>query len=227
MNVAAFVNSADEVVDFFVDGRLSIFEKGEDRWVSRKSVPLALQSTMSLSQMKVTLKDAVSQLEGCQVFLLHDLRGIMRVFLEEQGFRVWKSEGTMQEQLESVLLQELANLVQIQIEDPVPSPLPDGSQEDACYRIDLIELIQSGSPHVSREVLLPFFETTSFQKLEIHCDHIPRWFKMELPSLGLHVDSQIPDSTGNGMTVTVKPKSGTRSSPPGRRSKSFGCSCGG
>jgi hypothetical protein len=122
-------------------------------------------------------------------------------------------------------------------DDTVPSPLPIGEPGDDHYRINLVELIQSGMPHVSREVLMPFFETVAFQRLEILCEHIPKWFPMELETLGLRVESPAPDMLNHDtlnkdslvsgvMTVVVVPKSGPRSSPPGRRSKGFSCHCG-
>ncbi len=225
MNVAAFVNGSGELVDFYEKGDICLFGKVADRWVKRKTVPMSLNRETGIAQVRANLMGAVSQLEDCEVFLVPELRGILCVYLEEMGYRVWKSEGDLTDRLENVALRE--NEMLTEVPDHIPSPLPVGNPEDGCYRIDLIELLQSGAPHVSREVLMPFFETISFRQLDVVCDHIPKWFSMELMGLGLRVESQTPALTGKGMIVAVIPKRGPRSCPPGKRSASFSCHCGG
>jgi len=226
MNVAAFVNASGEVVDFYEEGQLRLFDKSSDGWQELKVIPMALKREMCLAGMRAVLKDTVSRLGYCEVFLVRELRGIVKVYLEELGFRVWKSEGSLTDQLENVSLHE--EEMRVEPDHSVPAPLPVGDPKDGNYRIDLAELLQSGMPHVSREVLMPFFEMVSFRRLEISCDHVPKWFAMELERLGLRVESQAPEVRGNGeIAVVVVPKCGPRSCPPGKRSSGFSCHCGG
>jgi len=226
MNVAAFVNASGEIVDFYEEGQLRLFDKNSDVWQESKVISMSLKREMGLAGMRAVLTDTVSQLGDCEVFLVRELRGLVKVYLEELGFRVWKSEGPLTEQLENVSIRE--EEMRVESDSSVPSPLPVGDPKNGSYRIDLAELLQSGIPHVSREVLMPFFEVVSFRRLEIFCDHVPRWFAMELERLGLRVESQTPDVRGNGgITVIVVPKCGPRSCPPGRRSSGSSCHCGG
>jgi Fe-only nitrogenase accessory protein AnfO len=226
MNVAAFVNESGEIVDFYEEGDICLFGKVSGGWGMMTVIPLTLKREMGLAGLRATLAASVSKLEGCEVFLVRELRGIVKVYLEELGYRVWKSEGPLIDQLENVSLRERDMLTEENV--AVPAPLPVGDPADGSYRIDLVELIRSGMPHVSREVLMPFFETVSFRRLEVLCEHVPKWFPMEMAGLGLKVEAQTPDASGNGMlTVVVVPKCGPRSCPPGRRSKSSSCHCGG
>ncbi len=225
MNVAAFVNASGEVVDFYDDGQLRLFDKNSDAWQESKVIPMSLKREMGLAGMRAVLTDTVSQLGDCQVFLVRELRGLVKVYLEELGFRVWKSEGSLTEQLENVSLREQE--MQIEPDTSVPGPLLVGNAKDGNYRIDLAEILQNGLSHVSKEVLMPFFEMVSFRRLEIFCEHVPRWFAMELDRLGLRVESQTI-AMGNGrIAVVVVPKCGPRSCPPGKRSSGSSCHCGG
>ncbi len=225
MKVAAFVNASGEVVDFYEAGQLRLFGKDSDAWQESKVIPMSLKREMGLAGMRAVLTDTVSQLGDCEVFLVRELRGLVKVYLEELGYRVWKSEGSLTDQLENVSLREQE--MQVEPDNSVPAPLPIGDHKDGNYRIDLAELLQSGMPHVSREVLMPFFEMVSFRRLEILCEHVPRWFSMELERLGLRVESQTI-AMGNGkMAVVVVPKCGPRSCPPGKKSGGSSCHCGG
>ncbi len=225
MNIAAFVNEGGEIVDFYEKGDICLFGKVAGCWAITKVLPLTLKREMGIAGVRSTLTHTVSQLGDCEVFLVRELRGILKVYLEELGYRVWKSEGSLIDQLDNVLLREQELLAEEVV--AVPSPLPVGDPGDDSYRINLVELMQSGIPHVSREVLMPFFETVPFQKLEIVCEHIQKWFPMELETLGLRVESQTQQALADGMmTVVVVPQCGSRSCPPGKRSKGFSCHCG-
>ncbi len=228
MIIAAYMDGGGKVADFFEKGSLCLFGKVGDVWTKTKEVPLDLDPGMGLADLRARIGQAAAQVEGGHVFLARELRGVLRVFWEEAGFRVWKSSaGTLAEQLESARRQETAALrMEAAARAALPQPLPVGDPSDGRYRIDLAELLRRGSCHVSRDLLMPFFETVSFGRLEVCCDHVPKWFGMELPELDLTVESQALDASGNGMTVVVVPKDGPRSRPPGSRPGRFSCHCG-
>lgn len=227
MKIAAFVNAGGEVADFFEDGRICLFSKAAEGWEKIREIPLAIREEMGLGEVKHSLAASVAQMKDCDLFVLRDLRGGIKAMLEDHGFRVWKSNGALAEQLDNVALREM-ELVVIEQQEKAPIPGPDlvGELRDARYKVNLVELLQSGMPHVSRDVLMPFFETVAFQRLEIICQHIPKWFAMEFPGLGLRVDSTTADASGNEITVVVVPACGKRSCPPGKQRGSSGCHCG-
>lgn len=224
MRIATYLNAQGELGDFLGAGSICVFDKQDGRWEMASSTPLSIDDSLSLGEMKQIFADAVHPITQCQVFLVRELRGIFKVFLEDWGFHVWKSAGTLEQQLEQVETLENSQakeeLVQL-------LPTPAGDVVTGIYRINLIELMQSGVPHVSREILLPFFDTTAFTRLEIISDHVPRWLPFELEELGLRLESQAPNPAGEGLQLVIVPACGARSCPKGRRKRSFSCSCGG
>jgi hypothetical protein len=185
-----------------------VYEKINGRWEKISATTLCLDEGMSLSEMKQTLGAAVNPIAQCKVFLMRELRGVFRVFLEDWGFRVWKSAGSLEEQLEQVSEQE-RNLPKDEPE--VILPLPIGDVRSGRYR----------------EILLPFFDTVAFARLEIISDHLPRWLPFEIEELGLRIESQTPNPKGEGMLIVIVPSCGALSCPKGRRKRNFSCSCGG
>ena len=138
--------------------------------------------------------------------------------------QVWKSFGPLEEQLELVSEQER---IMPKEEPEVILPRPVGDVRSGHYSVNLIELMQSGMPQVSREILLPFFDTVAFARLEIISDHLPRWLPMEIDEMGLRIESQTPNPLGEGTQIVIVPVCGARSCPKGRRKRNFTCSCGG
>jgi Fe-only nitrogenase accessory protein AnfO len=224
MRIATYLDEQGEIGGFLGTGSICVYEKINGRWEKISATTLCLDEGMSLSEMKQTLGAAVNPIAQCKVFLMRELRGVFRVFLEDWGFRVWKSAGSLEEQLEQVSEQE-RNLPKDEPE--VILPLPIGDVRSGRYRVNLIELMQGGVPHVSREILLPFFDTVAFARLEIISDHLPRWLPFEIEELGLRIESQTPNPKGEGMLIVIVPSCGALSCPKGRRKRNFSCSCGG
>lgn len=224
MRIATYLNAQGELGDFLGSGSICVFDKLQNHWQKLSSTPLEINAGLALSEMKRIFSDAVTPIAQCQVFLVRDLRGIFRVFLEDWGFHVWKSSGSLEQQLE--LVEALENEQQIAAPE-APLPAPIGDVKSGIYHINLLDLMQSGIPHMSREILLPFFETTSFARLEIICDHLPRWLPFELDELGLRLENQKAYEKGDGLQIIILPRSGERTSPKGRRKRNFSCSCGG
>jgi Fe-only nitrogenase accessory protein AnfO len=223
MRIATYLDAEGKVGDFLSAGSICVYDKLNGRWQQCSSTPLVLNEAMSLAEMKRVLGEAVHPISQCQVFLVRELRGIFRVFLEDWGFRVWKSSGALEWQLEQVAEQELKASQQ----KPELLPQPEGDPQSGHYHINLIELIEKGVPQVSREILLPFFDTVPFTQLEVISDHLPRWLPFELDELGLRIESQTPASKGEGMHIMIKPAYGACSCPKGRRKRNFSCNCGG
>jgi len=227
MLIACYVGENGKVVDFFEPGSLRLYENVEGNWVVVQETPLALRDDMSLSVLKETLQETVARLGKAKVFLARELRGVLRVFLEELEYRVWKSSGPLEVQLSDAVRQELeAVAAQEALDAELPQPEALGDPGEGHYHFDLLARLSEGGCHVSRDMLMPFLETVPFARLDVVCDHVPRWFPVELPELGL--EALVPEADpGSVMTVTVVPASGERSAPPGRRPGKQGCSCGG
>jgi Fe-only nitrogenase accessory protein AnfO len=99
----------------------------------------------------------------------------------------------------------LRKIGSLDINKPIPAPLPVGDISSGYYRTNLAEVLKNNPDLTSRQVLIPFMETTAFQKLEIFCDHLPRWLSREAELLNLSIESDIPDTSGHGIKVTIIP----------------------
>jgi hypothetical protein len=88
---------------------------------------------------------------------------------------------------------------------PKPSPVPVGDVRDGHYRIDLVRVLASDFRLTSKQVLIPFMEKTAFQRLEILCDHPPRWLGGECERLKCHAESEPLVVDGLQWKITVYP----------------------
>lgn len=103
MKIASYVNADGDVAGFHDKGRICLYEQGENGWLTAREVPFEMNPDLSLSQLKAGIRQAVAQLDDCSVFVVREVRGLLHAVLQEEfGFRTWKSEGSLHEQLDSV-----------------------------------------------------------------------------------------------------------------------------
>lgn len=88
----------------------------------------------------------------------------------------------------------------------IPPPVLTGDMAEGRYSINLARILAENPALNSRQVLLPALEKKHFKKLEIICDHIPRWFNNELSNLKLIAEPEVPDESGKWLKVVVLPR---------------------
>lgn len=224
MKVAAYLDRQGEMVSLYTPGSLCLYEyreiDGHGSWRSLREIAFAVDPTMRLPAVKAAVHAAVAELDDCKVLLSGDTRGmIYTVFQEELGFRTWQSAGPLLQQLDSVRARELELQAKKRFEivalSNVPAPLLIGDPRQGVFWIDLKEALNHESGSTSRQILIPFLQQGRFHKLEILCDHLPKWLSWELERLDLSAESEMIDATGNGLRVTVY----SRNTPEGRARK--------
>ena len=85
----------------------------------------------------------------------------------------------------------------------VPGPVLVGNKSDGRYTINLAEILDKNPGFNSRQILMPALENKSCKRLEIICDHLPRWFNNELRNLKLIAETPVPDESGKWLKVVV------------------------
>lgn len=224
MRIAAFLSADGAVSAPFAASAVCLFERTGDGWAMVKNLDYRPAPEMGVNDARRSLRDIASQLADCEVFLLGELRGYAQVWLGEMGFRTWKSEGTLEEQLESVVAQEAlsvdkpsvaepcscgtargrgsggcasggcsgngtgARQIDFDAAHPVPDPEPVGDAADGRFRIDLAFILETDPALNSRNVLMPILEKKKYRVLDVHFDHLPKWFYGALDALDLEAD---------------------------------------
>jgi Fe-only nitrogenase accessory protein AnfO len=233
MEIATFINDDGQIAGFWEKGAICLYCQDNGSWKIKKKIDFVLSNSPQIGVVKDNIKQAVSQLTGCEVFIVRELKGAMHVFLEELGFRVWKSAGTVIEQLDYVAKKDAESAAERALSKnmscssgcgsgcggstksqgqtagtncTIPKPMPVGEISDGFFRINLAEALAADSTLNSMQVLIPFMEKTDFKKLEIYCEHIPRWFDRVMKELNMIVESNVPDTSGQGITLLVVPE---------------------
>jgi Fe-only nitrogenase accessory protein AnfO len=224
MKVAVFLDDRDQIASIYGQGKVRLFDNQTGPWRATRDIAFALRPGMGLADVKGDVRLLAAQLEDCTIFVSTESRGLVHSLLQEEfGFQTWASLGALVEQLDVIAAKqaEPAAVVREQTArrcaargcsgtDCAPfsrqaHPRPDALQQVAGghYRIDLADVLKREPTLNSRMVLAPILDQSAFETLEIHCDHVPRWFSQALLERNLRADF---DVSGSGVRVMVFPK---------------------
>lgn len=220
MRIACYLDAQGRPASLYRSGRVHLFEEVDGRWRECGRFAFHLDHGMSLAAVKDALARLAAALDpGCRVLLSDEVRGLPYSLLQEQyGFRVWKSDGALEQQLAEVREHEdrararRKYEIVLRASQPVPSPVRLADGRPGHYWIDLRAALEHHSNPTSRNILIPFLAAGQFVKLEVLCDHLPKWMAWELERMDLSAESEPVDATGAGLRVSIH----SRKSPEGR-----------
>jgi len=211
MQIAILLNQNNELSAFEAGGTVALFEqKDGGGWTRARNYEFSTEQMEDPFALREALEGLCQSLAPCHIIAARRFRGTYRVVFDRFGVSMWELEGFSADQLEDVL----DNMVQYyltQVADNCETqPSEDGSDEElspkeqapGCYWIDLTEVMRHKAAKNSQQILLPFFRESKFSKLEIQCEHIPKWFDEMLPKLNLKMEFQVKN---NDFFVTVTP----------------------
>lgn len=107
MKIATYVDHAGEIANVYERGVVRVYDDTTGAWRLIREIPFEITLDMSLAEVKAVLHTAVAQLDDCRTFLSGEVRGLIYSLLqEESGFRVWKSRGQPEAQLDQIARQD-------------------------------------------------------------------------------------------------------------------------
>lgn len=199
MKIAVFVDDAGWVAPLWQSGTVQLFTREAQQWRVCQQFPFALTPELSLAEIRERTLSLLAQLPECRHFVAQDIHGALLAWLDGKGLTMWKCIGHPLDALDRIAAQI----------PPAPEPVVlhpevfiEPGEEEGQFRVDLIEALRGGGAHTSKRVLMPFFEQRQFTRLEIVCDHLPKWFS-SLDPTRLHY--QVMPAVDGVLRVIVTP----------------------
>ena len=199
MKIAAIVDGKGNAISFGEPATVLLFSREGDEWFVIDSFGYNLGEQYGLGDLKESTQALAAKLGDCRIMLLRDVSGYPRTMLLELGFTLWSIEGSPERYLDRVMqltaeaAEAKAAVVaanQPKVTESLPVPKPLAGSCSGVFTIDISEAQVCGGSHNSREILIPFFKTTQFSRIDILCDHVPKWFSSELAEMKLNYSTE-------------------------------------
>ncbi|GBF35166.1 AnfO protein, required for Mo- and V-independent nitrogenase [Desulfocucumis palustris] len=181
--IAVHVGRNGETATLYEQGKIVIYQRKQGSWNVHREKDYSFKREQGLPGMRKQMGEVVDFIGGCKIFVAGAISGIPYYELEKAGCSIWEFSGEPDDLLEYVWeKEEQAALEKAVRLVAVPGPVDMGN---GCYSISIKEIQEAGTGITTKQVLLPFLRQGDFYRLEVLCNHIPPWLKMEIMGSGL------------------------------------------
>jgi Fe-only nitrogenase accessory protein AnfO len=192
LKIAVMLDETGNAARLQDGGTIYVFERKGDIWSSDIKLDFRPAEFDSMTDLRTYICSVKCRLGDCKILAAKASIGFYRVLFESFGIGLWAVTGIPQHfigRVEAFYVKQAVSLDDSSAPVLI-APIPG---KTGYYKADLREVMAHRTGINSREVLLPFFMHTPFTRLELVCDHIPRWFERELPALKLRADAESAD----------------------------------
>lgn len=202
MKIAVFMDADGRSASLYQEGSVRVFESAGDEWRQVADIAFGLRESMGLIEIRSRTLAMLTALDGCRHFVATAIHGALLSYFDGMGMNMWRLKGKPE-----VFLTRIRLFVE-------ENARREGAAEcrlfiESCqgageYRLNLIDALNSDSALTSKHILLPFLRAGTFKKIDITCDHVPKWFKRELPLLKLALSvEQKPDGLCRALVINM------------------------
>lgn len=186
MKIAVFLNEQGTTASLYDVGCVIIYQSSPDKgWGAVREIDFKLTPSMNLAEIRTQTLSMLEKLADCRQFVAQSISGALRSYFDGMGVTMWQLEGDPLLHLERISQQ--AKQLTKQTVTPPECGAFFNQTKSGYYQINLIEALNCDRQFTSKLILLPFLQQVKFYQLEIICDHLPKWFSRELPTLMLQL----------------------------------------
>lgn len=199
MKIAVLVDEQGMTAALGQSRFVDVFTCEQGQWQRCQHIPFAFTDGMTLNAIRHQTLSLLAGLPHCRHFVASEIHGALLAWLDGLGLTMWQTQGQPQAVLARIAAQIPPAAKPVAVLSPV---LIEPCEEAGAFRLDLLAALERGGTHTSKRLLMPFFEQQTFRRLEIVCDHVPKWFS----SLDAGRFSWQATPKGDGtLSVIVKP----------------------
>ncbi|MFT3740313.1 MAG: Fe-only nitrogenase accessory AnfO family protein [Breznakibacter sp.] len=205
MKIAVFVDKYGTVLPFFSSGVVEVYSDENGAWKCINQIALDLSGEPGMNNVLKNVRMLVSGFGGCNLLVIENVQGIAGSYLSDFKIGIWKFKGRfLDESLLDHVRQEIEKVLQERRQNQLAAaPVLVGNEADAVYELDWATLLNCDASLNSRDVLIPFFQTTRFRELIIICKQCPKWLEQSMDVFRL---ASVFDDLGDGLIcLTITP----------------------
>ena len=180
--IAVMLDENDRITEMNNAKKLSVFHKKEQKWILREELILPELFNGSLAEIRRGLEAAVKEIRDCKLIVGKSITGLVFQVFNSAGFIISETDLFDMEVLDNLysdVIKEIDAFKAEQEADKIPAA-PVETEIKGNYFFDFNLLKSSDLPYTSKSTILPFLNSTPFNRLEIICDHVMPWFEAEM-----------------------------------------------
>ncbi|MGB9939575.1 Fe-only nitrogenase accessory protein AnfO [Methanosarcina sp.] len=191
MKIAVVENDKQETGSIFEPGLVAIYGEDGGKWKIVSRFENKVSDAKGIAAVRTAVTDTIKQLGDVKIMVASEIPGIAFGVFQAVGFDIFLVENSVLEVLDSVK-KEMLEVIEKRQEKPskldIMQFLEPGTNE-RDFRLNMEEILLKNPELTSKKILIPFLKKGEFNRLDVVCSHIPKWFYTELGALGFEYET--------------------------------------
>jgi Fe-only nitrogenase accessory protein AnfO len=203
LKISVVENNDQKTSSIFEPGFIVTYEENDEGWKILNRFENKVCNAKNIAAVRMAVADTIKQLDNVKIVVASEIPGIAFGIFEVAGFEIFLVEKNGFDALDSVK-KEMLEIIAEQQDKPSKFDImqfmePGTNKGDFCLNM---EKILSKNPQLtSKRILLPYLKNGEFNRLDVICSHIPKWFTKDLRVLGF--EHETVNSLPNEKTVKI------------------------
>ncbi len=191
MKIAVVENNNQKTSSIFEPGFVAIYEEDGGEWKVLNRFENKVCNAKGIAAVRMAVADTIKQLGDVKIVLASEISGIAFGTFQAAGFEIFLVENNMLDVLDSVK-KEMLEVIEERKEKPREFDImqflePGTNKGDFCLNME--EILLKNPDLTSKKILIPYLKNGEFNRLDVICSHIPKWFNTDLGVLGFEYET--------------------------------------
>lgn len=191
MKIAVVENGKQQTSSIFEPGFISTYEENGGEWKVLNRFENKVCNAKGMAAVRMALADIVKQLGDVKIIVASEIPGIASGTFQAAGFDIFLVENSVLEVLDSIEKEMLYAIEERQKEphtfDIMEYLEPGINKGD--FSINIEEIMFKNPELTSKKILIPYLKNGGFNRLDVICSHIPKWFVTDLIAMGFEYET--------------------------------------
>lgn len=191
MKIAVVENENRKASSIFEPGFIAIYEEDGGEWKVLTRFENKVCNARGMAAVRTAVADTIKQLGNVKIIVASEIPGIASGTFQAAGFDIFLVEGNVLNLLDSIKKEMLEAIEERQKEPPkfdIMQFLEPGVIK-GDFSINIEDIMFKNPDLTSKKILIPYLKNGEFNRLDIICSHLPKWFVTDLGAMGFEYET--------------------------------------
>ncbi|HWQ45150.1 MAG TPA: Fe-only nitrogenase accessory protein AnfO [Methanosarcina barkeri] len=191
MKIAVVESSNQKTSSIFEPGFVATYENDCGEWKVMNRFENKVCNAKGIAAVRMAVADTIKQLDDVKIVVASEIPGVAFGIFEAAGFEIFLVKNCALDVLDSVK-KEMLEVIEEQQEKPCKFDIvqflePGMYKGDFCLNME--EILSKNPQLTSKKILIPYLKNGEFNRLDVICSHVPKWFDKDFGVLGLKYET--------------------------------------
>jgi Fe-only nitrogenase accessory protein AnfO len=191
LKIAVVENNNQKTSSIFEPGFVTIYEEDCGEWKVLNRFENKVCNAKGIAAVRTAVADTIKQLGDVKIVLASEIPGIAFGSFQAAGFEIFLVENSVLDVLDSVK-KEMLEVIEEQKEKlrefDIMQFLEPGMNKGEFF-LNMEEILLKNPDLTTKKIRIPYLKNGEFNRLDVICSHIPKWFNTDLGALGFEYET--------------------------------------